>query len=130
MFHYIANLASHASENSLVRAIKDWIALGCYTGFRKSEWCSNNHNLYATIDNPNWGNQANALPIITEDFSFVSVSGQRVHDVHTMPDNDITFTTLCFWKQKNNDNGQTLTYRRCSGSHWMCPMQASFYIVR
>ena len=52
MFHYIANLASCASEDSLVCAVTDWIALGCYTGFQKSEWCSDNHELYATIDDP------------------------------------------------------------------------------
>ena len=29
MFHYIAKLASHASRDSLVHAIVNWIALGC-----------------------------------------------------------------------------------------------------
>jgi hypothetical protein len=47
-----------------------------------------------------------------------------------MLNDDITFTTLCFRKQKNNGNGQTLTYRRRSNWHWMCPMQASLNIVR
>jgi hypothetical protein len=36
MFHYIANLASRASKDSLVHAVTDCIALGCYTGFQKS----------------------------------------------------------------------------------------------
>jgi hypothetical protein len=55
MFHYIANLASRASEDSLVCAVTDWIALGCYTGFQKSEWCSNSLEPYATINDLNWG---------------------------------------------------------------------------
>jgi hypothetical protein len=130
MFHYIANLASRASEDSLVRAITDWIVLGCYTGFRKSEWCSDNHELYATIDDPNWGDRPNALPAIAEDFSFATATGRRIHDVNATPDDDISFTTLCFRKQKNNDNGQTLTYRRRSDSHWLCPTQASLNIIR
>jgi hypothetical protein len=130
MFHYIANLASHTSEDSLVRTVIDWIVLGCYTGLRKSEWCSDNHDLSATIDDPNWGDRPNALPDIAEDFSFTSTTGRRIHDVHATPDNDITFTTLCFRKQKNNDNGQTLTYRRPADSHWLCPTQASLNIVR
>jgi hypothetical protein len=111
MFHYIANLASRASEYSLVHAITDWIALG-YTGFQKSEWCSDNHNFHATIDDPNWGDWPNVLPIITEDFSFASATGCHVHNVSAMPNKAITFTSLCFCKQKNNDNGQSLTYRR------------------
>jgi hypothetical protein len=130
MFHYIANLASRTAEDLLVRAVTDWIVLGCYTGFRKSEWCSNNQDTYTTIDDPNWGDHPNALSTIVEDFSFATATGSRIHDVHTTPDDIITFTTLCFCKQKNNDNGQTLTYRRLTDSHWLCPTQASLNIVR
>jgi hypothetical protein len=122
MFHYIARLTLCTSEDFLVRAITDWIALGCYTGFRKSEWCSDNHNLYTTIDNPNWGDRPNALPIIAEDFSFTSATGQHVHEADATPDEAITFTSLFFCKQKNNDNGQSLTYQHGLDSHWMCPM--------
>jgi hypothetical protein len=130
MFHYIANLTSCASADLLVRAITDWIALGCYTGFRKSEWCSDNHDRYATINDPNWGNRPTALPIIAEDFSFGMATGRRVHDTDMTPNNAITFATLCFRKQKSNDNGQSITYRHRSDSHWMCPTQASLNIVR
>jgi hypothetical protein len=130
MFHYIENLASRASEDSLVRSIADWIALGCYTGFRKSEWCSDHHESFDTIDDPNWGDRQPAVPVIAQDFRFSTATGRRVHNVDSMPDNDITFTTLCFRKQKNNDNGQTLTYRRREDSSWMCPTQASLNIVR
>jgi S-ribosylhomocysteine lyase LuxS involved in autoinducer biosynthesis len=56
IFHYIANLASRVSGDSLVCRIVDWITLGCYTGFCKSKWCSNNHNSFATINDPKWGN--------------------------------------------------------------------------
>jgi hypothetical protein len=76
LFHYITTLASRASEDSLVRAVTDWIVLGCYTSFRKSEWCSDNHNLYATIDDPNWGDRPNALPIIATILLF--------HYLHTL----------------------------------------------
>jgi hypothetical protein len=75
MFHYITKLASRVSEDSLVHAITDWIALGCYTSFRKSEWCSDNHDLHTTINDPNRGDRPNALPIFTEDFSITSITG-------------------------------------------------------
>ena len=42
-----------------------------------------------------------------------------------MLDNAITFTSLCFCKQKNSDNGQSLTYWHCLDLHWMYPTQAS-----
>jgi hypothetical protein len=40
MFHYMATLYKRASDDSFVHAVVDWITLGCYTGFRKLEWCS------------------------------------------------------------------------------------------
>ncbi len=115
---------------ALVCAVTDWIILGCYTGFQKSEWCSDNHDLYTTINDPNWGDQPNVLPTILEDFSFPTATGCCIHDVKATSDEDITFTTLCFHKQKINDNGQTLTYRRRADSHWLCPTQASLNIFR
>ena len=33
MFHYIAKLALRSAKDSLIRAMVDWIVLGCYTGF-------------------------------------------------------------------------------------------------
>ncbi len=37
MFHFIARLAKCSSQDSFVRTITDWIILGAYTGFLKSE---------------------------------------------------------------------------------------------
>ena len=117
MSHYIAALSKHASDDSFVHAVVDWITLSCYTEFRKPEWCSDNHNSFATIDDPHWGHRLTALPVIASDFTFNTESGFWVHDPAPSPDQDVVFTSLCFQKQKNNDNGQTLTYRHHSDSH-------------
>jgi hypothetical protein len=130
MFHYIADLASRTSEDSLIHAISDWIVLGSYTGFHKSEWCSNHHDSFATINDPNWGYRPMTLQVIVEDFTFSSSTGCPVYELSTVADTNVAFTNLCFCKQKNNDNGQTLTYRHRTGSNWMCPTQASLNIVR
>ena len=110
MFHYITNIASCASKDLRVHSIVDWIALCCYTGFHKSEWCSDNNDSFTTINDPNWGNCPNMLSIVARDFSFSSATGCRIHDIAATPNDDITFMSLCFRKQKNNDNRQTLTY--------------------
>ena len=52
MFHLIAQLTKCASQDSFVQAITDWIILGSYTGFQKSEWCSNHPEDIATITDP------------------------------------------------------------------------------
>ncbi len=130
MFHYITSLASRASEDSLVHTITNWIALGCYTGFRKSEWCSDYHDSFATIDNPNWGDQPAALPVIASNFTFTTKSRRCVKDLVTSTDNTIVFVLLCFCKQKNNNNGQSLTYSHQRNTTWLCPTQAGLNIVR
>jgi len=75
MFHYIATLYKRSSNDSFVNAAVDWITLGCYTGFCKSEWCSDNPDSFTTIDDPNWGSRPTALPIIASDFAFTTESG-------------------------------------------------------
>ena len=120
MFHYITQLSSCTSGDSLVCGIVDWIALGCYNWFQKLEWCSDHHDSFATIDDPTWGNHPTALPVIASDFRLSTES---------LPDEHIMFTTLCFHKQKNNDSGQTLTYHSQTDSSWMCPTQGYLNIV-
>lgn len=44
-------------------------------------------------------------------------------------DNGIIFTTLCMYKQKNNDNGKKLTYWWHKKSNWMYPTHASLDIA-
>jgi hypothetical protein len=130
IFHYMATLSKRASKDSFVRAFFGWIALVSYTGFQKLEWCSDHHDTFATIDDPNWGNCPKALPVIASNFGFATESRRRIQDLASSPDHDVIFTLLCFRKQKNNDNGQTLTYCHRLHSHWMCPAQASLNIVR
>ena len=75
MFHHIATLHKCATNDSFVHSVVVWIALGCYTGFWKSEWCSDHPVFFATIDDPQWGNRPKALPVIASDFAFTTESG-------------------------------------------------------
>ena len=117
MFHYIA-LSKRASDNSFILTVVDLITLGCYLGFQKLEWCSDHHGSFATIDDPNLGPRPTALSTIASDFTFNTESRHRVHDPASSPDHGIVFALLCFRKQKNNNNGQTLSYCCRSDFHW------------
>jgi hypothetical protein len=130
MFHFIARLTKRSSQDSFVRAVTDWIILGAYTGFRKSEWCNDHPIEFERITDPQWGTRATSLAIIAEDFRFATATGSRLNDIRNIADADVIFATLCIRKQKNNDNGQLLTYQRRTSSTWMCPTQASVNIVR
>ena len=101
MFHFMARLARRSSQDSFVHAITDWIILGAYTGFRKSEWCNDHPEMFEKITDPQWGSRTAALAVIAEDFSFATATGSRFYDIHLIANNDITFTTLRICKQKN-----------------------------
>jgi hypothetical protein len=93
------------------------------------EWCNNHPTCFATIVDPYWGYWPNAFPVIPDNFLFSTVSGWCLSDILTTSDDKNMITTLCIHKQKNNDNGQQLTYDCCKEDTWMCPTQASLNII-
>jgi hypothetical protein len=95
MFHNIARIYSRTSLDSFIKAIIDWIILGSYIGFQKSKWCSNHHDAFITIDDPNWGDRPTLLSIIADNFSFTMESGQCPSCLLTINDDDIVFTSCC-----------------------------------
>ena len=100
MFHFIAWLVKCSSQDSFVHPITDWIILGAYTGFQKSEWCNDHTENFKRIIDPQWGSHAAALAVISEDFSFATATSLSLHDIYLIANNDITSITLCIWKQK------------------------------
>jgi hypothetical protein len=110
MFHHIATLYKHMSVDSFIHTVTDWIILRCYTGFCKSEWCSDHQDTFDTIDDPNWGDRPTSLPVNAGNFSFATKTGRQVHDIKATHNNTIAFTLLGICKQKKNDNGQLLKY--------------------
>ena len=95
IFHYLAHLYRHASMDSFIHVIIDWIILGCYVSFQKSEWCSDHPCTFAMIYNPNWGNQPKALPVIADNVSFALAAGRCIPNMYTHNDTAIMFTSLC-----------------------------------
>ena len=70
------------------------------------------------------------VPSSPRHFSFATNTSRGVHDLKATSNDAITFSLLCICKQKNNDNSQSLTYKRNLGSSWMCPTHASLNIVQ
>ena len=66
-----------ATPDSHTAALCDWIFLGRYNGFRKSEWCNDQHTNYAKIEDP-LSSGPDAVSFIAKDFSFFSPEGVRL----------------------------------------------------
>jgi DNA-dependent RNA polymerase auxiliary subunit epsilon len=137
MYHHMISLKNKfckSHPDCLVVALCDWMFLGRYVGFRKSEWCNDHKTSYAKIDDPEWGTRPNPLSLIKEDIQFFSSSGAPVTLTEaTLLTRDlpeaIAYVELLIRKQKNNDNYQTLKYSRCSKNSDLCPVHAAFRIV-
>ena len=70
------------------------------------------------------------MPVIASNFTFATESSHHVKDLVTMTDDTIVFISLCFCEQKNNNNGQSLTYSQRRDTTWLCPTQAGLNIIR
>ena len=91
----ILGLHQCASPDSCIHAVINWIILCCYTGFWKSEWCSNHPSTFTMINHPNWVHRPKALPIIADNFSFIMEAGKCAPNVYTHGNATIVFTSLC-----------------------------------
>ena len=109
MFHFIARLTKRASKDSFIRAVADWIILGAYTGFRKSEWCNGHPVDFEKITDPQWGTRATSLAIIAEDFSFATSTGSCLDDINNISPTATSLSLPCA-----SANKRTMTMVNCS----------------
>jgi hypothetical protein len=114
----------------LVAALSKWCFLGRYTGFRKSEWCSDHVHKYAKITDHEWGDKPNTTPLIAEDFTFLGSGGEHLGDIDNFADSAAAFKHLRICHQKNSDNHQTLHFHQDTTSITLCPTQCCLNIAR
>lgn len=115
------------AEDSLTAAIIDWIILGRYTGFRRSEWCQTSATKFARKEDvPGRPPEA----IILGDLVYLD-KDERVLD----PTNKrfcasvVEYVQITWRWQKNNDNGEKITYARDRALPSLCPVLAALRIT-
>jgi hypothetical protein len=139
MFHFIIQqykkFRTH-SPDALVTALCEWLVLGRYVGFRSAEWCHESPTTYKRIVDEEWGDRPDSLALILGDFSFATCDGTPFTVPSTWYGRHFTslpsplhYTTLEIRKQKNNDNGATLTYAKHDKNCELCPTLAALNIV-
>ena len=98
IFHFITHLDHRALHDTFIQSDTNWIILGSYTRFWKSEWCANHPVQFDTITDQKWGNHNATFAIIANDFSYALATGSHILDILSSADQDIVFTTLCIRK--------------------------------
>lgn len=129
MMHWLIKYAASSHIDGNVAAIVDWIILGRFTGFRKSEWCQSSLTSYDLI--PDWPVQA-PMAMILSDFTFFDQNERRLSiPANATFDNMIQITRFIRirWRhQKNGDNGEEITFQYEPDNQKVCPVRAALRI--
>ena len=126
MMWHLHKTASTSPINSDTASMLDWIILGRYTGFRKSEWCQSSQTSFERI--LEWPGQP-PLAMIGADFEFLDAD-ERLIDLNANIDMDLIQYVRIRWRhQKNKDNGEQIPFARDMLQPRFCPVLAALRIA-
>ena len=126
-FSQTYGLSPLKANDSLEAALTDWLTLGMQTGMRKSEWYQDRHILNTTgTFIPNRDGSPSAF--ILSDFMFEKLYGVQCDNSRLFHITDATIIKLKWRFQKNNNNGEILSYMLNTGNHSRCPVRAAMRI--
>ena len=127
MMFWLLKAAKTADIDSDVAATIDWIILGRYAGFRRSEWSQSNQTCHETIDH--WPGQP-PKAMIFSDFSFLGHLENIISITvsSTIEITHIRHVTIRWRFQKNGQNGEEITFARDDANPQLCPVRAALRI--
>ena len=114
-------------DNSLPKALYDWIVLGRYTGHRCAEWCQTTKTTFRRLED--WPDQP-AQAFLVTDFVFLNKSGRRLSHRQVLNGTHVHYVKITWRYQKNGDHGQEITYARDYANPAFCPVLAAVRIIR
>jgi hypothetical protein len=118
-----------SAPTSLEASLLDWILLGRFTGFRRSEWCQDGPGIEMTEPSV-----AQDVPqpraFLADDFIFYDAAGQRIYNLSADHEHIVDCVKIRWRFQKNKDNGQIIPYKRDHKRPQVCPVLAAYRIIR
>lgn len=128
MVDHIHASSSQHSPLSLHKALEDWLILGMHAGFRLSEWAQACSRLRSTKDIAR-NKDSTPTAFTLADFSFMNENSQRLDSVPNLADETPAFVNIRWRVQKNNNNGEVLTFAKNDVHIHHCPVRACLRIV-
>lgn len=131
MVKFLCDRAKNSPPDSSESAIVDWAVLGLHGGFRISEYAQSSSSISFTVDihNKTAKNIDGSVKAFTaDDFSFFTEQGSRCPIKEEKMINEIKTGDVRFRFQKNNDNGQEITFARNNTNITFCPVRAMLRI--
>jgi len=109
MLIYFQKIAALANPDSFDAAIFDWLLIGLFAGFRKTEWMQDTFLYKSTNTYQRVSKDGSARAFIASDFSFSPFPPSQQHIFEKSTTN--TGQLHIKWRyQKNGQNGQKISY--------------------
>ena len=111
------------NPNNIYTALADWLVLGQQAGFRRKEWAQDktylrqHNNIERNID-------GSAAAFIISDFEFRAKRNIRINNLSKQEINKSYIFNLKWRFQKNNDNGQIISYVKNTANKQFCFVEA------
>ena len=118
------NLLAKSSPDNMYSSIGDWLVLGLQSGFRRKEWAQdklflNKHkDIQRNVDH-------SPAAFILNDFEFRGVNNVRINNNSYKEINKATIVNVKWRFQKNNDNGQIISYTEDKNDPNFCYVKAA-----
>ena len=132
MVEYIINKGLDSKKenpDNIYLALGNWLVLGEQTGFRRKEWAQDMTYLkkYKGIERNIDGSSA---AFIMNDLEFRMKNNKRLNNKYVKQTNKATMINIKWRFQKNNDNGQVISYVEDPTNKIHCAVEASKTIYK
>ena len=126
MISYVVNKGKNLkgiNPNNIYAALADWLILGLQAGFRRKEWAQDktylrkNNDIERNID-------GSSAAFIISDFEFRHKGNIRINNQSKQEINKSYIVNLKWRFQKNNDNGQVISYVKNTVNKHFCVVEA------
>ena len=126
MILYIVNKGKNlnkVNQDNIFTALGDWLILGQQTGFRRKEWAQDRtylkkfNDIERNIDN-------SSAAFILKDFEFRAKGNKQLNNFSQQEINRSSIVNIKWRFQKNNDNGQIISYVKDINNKHICVVKA------
>ena len=127
MIEYIINKGKSLQKSdpdNIYISISDWLILGMQSGFRRKEWAQDrsymmkNKDIQRNVD-------GSSAAFILEDFEYRGANNKRINQKSNSAVNKSKTVNLKWRFQKNNDNGQVVSYVEDTKNKCFCYVRAT-----
>ena len=130
LMHHIINTSVPYNDDGPESVMADWFVLGLLAGFRCSEWCQPHSNLTMPLNLPiNLNVDGSPRAFIADDFTLLNKRKRTITFTMETTWSDVSYVNIRWRFQKNGDNGQIITWKKCKEHPNFCPVLAVLNIL-